>query len=132
MPHVFISYLREDAPVVDRLAQELRDHGIQVLIDREKIMPGEMWQIAIQRAIEDGAYFLTCFSSSYERREDPYMKEELNFAIEKLRKQPLGRSWLIPVLLNKCEIPALPIGADQTLRNIQWVELSENWKDGVG
>ena len=133
MPHVFISYLREDAPVVDRLAQELRDCDIQVWIDREEVIPGQLWESATRRAIEEADYFLACFSSSYEQREETYVNEELIVAIEKLRKRrrPIEQSWLIPVLLDKCEVPAGPIGAGKTLRDLHWVDLSENWKDGI-
>ena len=53
-PHVFVSYVREDRRVVERLCAELKSSGVEVWLDREKIRPGERWQIAIRRAIEDG------------------------------------------------------------------------------
>lgn len=40
MPHVFISYLRENGDVVDRLAGELKSRGVTVWLDRNDIEPG--------------------------------------------------------------------------------------------
>ena len=54
---VFISYVRENSDVVDRLADELRACGIKVWIDRDDIAPGQYWKDAISEAIQKGAYF---------------------------------------------------------------------------
>jgi hypothetical protein len=59
-PHVFVSYVREDAPLVERLCAELKRNRVTVWLDRERIQPGQRWQSAIRRAIEDGAFFLAC------------------------------------------------------------------------
>jgi hypothetical protein len=52
-PHIFVSYLREDRETVDRLCDDLRSAGLHVWLDREKIVPGERWKVAIRRAIEE-------------------------------------------------------------------------------
>ena len=62
--HEFISYVREDLPIVDRLADELRQNGIEVWIDRDRIAPGERWHDAIREAIRAGDLFIACFSAS--------------------------------------------------------------------
>jgi len=54
-PHVFVSCVREDRHAVERLCAEFKRSGVAVWLDREKIRPGERWQIAIRRAIEQGA-----------------------------------------------------------------------------
>jgi len=73
MAHVFFSYVRDDQKLVDRLANELRQAGVDVWLDREQIRPGQRWQHAIRKAIENGAYFIACFSSNYEARSRSYM-----------------------------------------------------------
>ena len=40
MPKVFISYVRQNSEIVDKLADELRRAGVTVWLDREEIMPG--------------------------------------------------------------------------------------------
>ncbi len=42
--NIFISYSRYDTKFVDKLSNDLRQKGIDVWIDRENILPGEMWQ----------------------------------------------------------------------------------------
>jgi hypothetical protein len=59
------------------------------------------------------------------------MNEELTLAIDELRQRPTERAWFIPVLLSECQVPARNIGAGETLRDIQWVELYRDWEEGI-
>ena len=110
MNKVFISYVRENIKIVDRLCQELRSHGIEVWLDRNDIAPGARWKREIRQAIQQGAFFIACFSKEYYERDRAYMNEELIIAIEELRLRPIDQAWFIPVKLNECEIPDLDIG----------------------
>ena len=49
MPGIFVSYVREDQTIVDRLVGELRTHGAQIWLDRTAIKPGERWADAIRK-----------------------------------------------------------------------------------
>ena len=89
---VFISYVRENQEEVDRLCDELTQHGVRVWLDRNDITPGTRWRQAIRRAIHDGAFFIACFSKEYNERDENYMNEELVLAIERLRKLSTDRS----------------------------------------
>ena len=131
MNKVFISYVREDADQVRRLTDELKSHGVDVWVDTDRILPGQQWAWAIRQGIRQGDYFIACFSECYERRGRTYMNEELNLAIEELRLRPSDRAWFIPVLISKCTVPDLDIGAGKTLRSIQWVELYKDWRCGL-
>ena len=131
MNKAFISYVRENIEMVDRLCQELKSHGIEVWLDRNDIDPGLRWKQEIRRAIQDGAFFIACFSQEYNERDKTYMNEELTIAIEELRQRPTDQSWFIPVKLNKCEIPDHDIGAGETLREIEYVKLYEDWDSSI-
>ena len=130
-PHVFVSYVHEDRQSVENLCVELKRYDISVWLDREKIRPGERWQVSIRRAIEDGAFFIACFSPSYNARGNSYMNVELTIAIDQLRSRPTDRAWFIPILFRGGVVPDRPIGGGETLRDIQWVDLGEDWDDGV-
>jgi hypothetical protein len=130
MPHVFISYVHENAELVDRLATELRSRGVDVWLDRQSIRPGERWRTAITRAIREGACFIACFSTEYAARGRTFMNEELTLAIEELRQRPHDRSWFIPVVLDGARVPDRPIGGGETLEDLQWVDLAK-WNDAV-
>ena len=130
-PHVFLSHVREDAERIDRLASDLEARDIETWIDRHKIRPGERWEKAIEDAIRSGAFFVACFSTAYSARDRTYMNEELHIAFQEVRLRPADRSWFIPIRLDDCEIPALPIAPNLTVRSFQWLDLFPNWEKGV-
>jgi hypothetical protein len=84
--HVFISYVRENSEILDRLAEELRSYGVKVWLDRNEIRPGCRWKDAIRDAIENGDFFMACFSTESYKRNRSYFNEELTLAIDELRK----------------------------------------------
>lgn len=131
MSHVFISYVRDDQEIVDRLCAELRSHGIEIWLDRDSIKPGLRWRSAIRKGITEGAFFIACFSRSYNERNRTYMNEEITAAIDELRTHSTDTAWFIPVLITEASVPDLEIGAGATLRDIQQVELYKNWNDGM-
>src|SRR5205085_11140435 len=85
----------------------------------------------IREAISQGDFFIACFSIEYYSRSKTYMNEELILAVEELRQRHPDYTWFIPVLLSRCDIPKLSIGAGDTLHSIQWVALYENWDAGL-
>ena len=131
MKHVFISYCHENKTIVDRLCQALASQDIHIWLDRDNIGPGTLWKQAIQQAIQHGDFFIACFSTEVNARSQTYMSEELKVAIEELHRRPVDKAWFIPVKLNECEIPDIDIGGGETLRNLQYVDLHENWETGI-
>jgi HEAT repeat protein len=129
--HVFISYVRENLDVVDQLAKKLRNSGVTVWLDRDDIEPGARWRDAIKQAIRSGKFFLACFSTEFKDRDRTHMNEELTLAIDEIRIRPTERTWFIPVLLNKTEIPTRRISNTEDLSDINAIKLYENLDDGV-
>ena len=131
MSAVFISYVSENAEIVDMLCQELKSRDIQVWRDRDEIAPGSRWKQVIRTAIREGAFFIACFSKEYNDRDKTYMNEELTLAIEELRQRPTDRIWFIPVKLNECEIPDRDIGGGETLGDLHYVNLYDDGNRGI-
>jgi hypothetical protein len=130
-PHVFLSYVREDAERVERLAADLEARGIGTWLDRDKIQPGQRWQKAIEDAIRSGAFFVACFSQAYAARTRTHMNEELLIAIAEVRLRPAETSWFIPIRLDECEIPDRRIGPELTIRSFQWLDMFPDWARSV-
>jgi TIR domain len=105
--HVFISYVRDNRDVVDRLATELRAAGVDVWLDRERLRPGERWKTAIREAIHSGILFVACFSREYAARDASYMNQELTLAIDELRLRPVDRRWFVSLVLSGGEVPLI-------------------------
>lgn len=131
VPHVFISYIRENKKEIFKLRHDLEKYGVNVWLDRDKLEPGVLWKPAIRKAIKSGHYFLAVFSKEYSERHQTYMNEELILAVHELRKRPRDRAWFIPVLLSDCQLPDLEIGPGETLEDIQYVDLSSNRATGL-
>lgn len=130
-PHVFISYVRENQPDVDRLSKALRRNGVRVWIDRDSIQPGVRWKTAIRKAITNGAFFIACFSSEYASRSRSYMNEELQLALDEIRQRASDRAFFIPVILSPTEVPDIEISSRERISDLQWVDLTKNWSKGI-
>ena len=65
---VFISYVRENSDKIDQICEAFQKNDIEYWIDREKIKPAALWKTAIREAINEGAYFLACFSMEYQQK----------------------------------------------------------------
>ena len=131
MQHVFISYVSENKKEVDRLYEVLMSYGIRAWLDQNDIPPGLRWKKEIRRAIQQGFYFIACFSREYHGRDKTYMNEELKTAIDELRQRSADRVWFVPIKLNECEIPDIDIGGGETLQDLQYVSLYEDWNAGI-
>ena len=130
-PHVFLSYVREDAERVARLAADLEARGIETWLDRHQIKPGQQWQKAIEDAIRSGAFFIACFSQAYASRTRSYVNEELLLAIAEVRLRPEEASWFIPIRLDDCKIPDRKIGPELSIRSFQSLDMFPDWARSV-
>jgi hypothetical protein len=128
----FVSYVREDSATIDRLSQDLVMRGVATWTDRKDLAPGVRWKSEIKKAIESGSAFIACFSRHYESRARTYMNEELTIAVEELRLRPRDRAWFFPVCLDGALVPAISIGAGETLQDLQSVSLAADWEREVG
>jgi hypothetical protein len=131
MKHVFLSYVRENTAIVDRLYIDLSQKGINVWLDRKEIKPGERFSDVIRSAIRNGAFFIACFSAEAEKKQKTFMNEELLIAIDELRQLPPSRTWFIPIKLNDCSIPDRAIGNGMHLTDFQWLDMYPNWGEAV-
>lgn len=131
--HAFISYVREDGALVDRLQGILEAAGIKVWRDTNDLWPGQNWAIEISRAINTNSLaFIACFSQNSQRRPKSYQNEELILAIEQMQRRTPDQAWLIPVRFSDCNLPGLDIDPDRTLSSLQCVDLfGDSWERGA-
>lgn len=130
MTDVFISYVHEDNRFVGFLANILRANSLNVWLDKEQLMPGSRWKSAIRDAIRNGTYFVSIHSKQRQNRSVSYANEELVVAIEEVRKRPISKPWLIPVVIDDSEIEDRDIGGGETLNDLQRCDLT-NWSEGI-
>jgi hypothetical protein len=115
---------------VGRLVSDLRDRYVDVWFAGDALRAGVFWRDEIRRAISAHDFFIACFSDAYAGRHRTYMNEELETALQEIRMRG-SAPWFIPVLLSG-DVPDREIGAGRTLRDIQFVHLSEQqWREGM-
>ncbi len=131
--HVFISYVREDKENVDRLCEMLKAAQIPYWRDLKSLEPGDDWKRKIRGAIRNNALvFLACFSDSSRSRPKNNMNEELNLAVEEIRKMPPGETWIIPIRFDEGDVPDWELGPNRSLNDINRVDLfGESYAENI-
>lgn len=114
---VFLIYAREDLEAARRLTTELREHGFNPWLDVEEITPGQVWQKAVIRALEESAVALVLVSEHLAKK--GFVQEELKVALETLQEREKDLSPVVPVRLDKSDVP-------ERLSHVQWVNLFED------
>ena len=115
-PKCFVSYSSSDRSAAERLANALRERGLDVWIDSLQILPGDsLVQKIFEEGLKDCWVFIVLLSPRSVMSE--WVKHELDVAlINRLKK--ITR--VIPVIVDDCDVPV-------ALRSIRWINL----KDGI-
>lgn len=111
---VFLSHAKEDKESVRKLRVDLVAAGHEPWLDEENLLPGQDWEFEIRRAVTTSDIILVCVSTRSERK--GYLQKEITYALDVACQQPEGAIFLIPVKLERCEVPA-------RLSKWQWVDL---------
>ncbi len=122
---VFLAYAEEDRSEVRRLFSALQKAGFEPWMDQERLLPGQNWPLAIERAIDLSEFFIGCFSSRSSAKRG-YFQCELEYALGVASRIPAEETFFVPVRLDECELPR------QIARKVQYVDLFPDWEHGVG
>ncbi len=101
---IFISYARLDAGEVTQLYHRLKAAGFHPWIDREDLLPGVKWRVAIEKAIREADFFLLCISPRSSNRRG-FLQREINAALDLWEERMTDDIYFIPLRLEECEIP---------------------------
>jgi len=112
---VFLCHSSQDKPVVRELYEKLLAEGwIDPWLDQEKILPGQDWDLEIEKAVETSDLVLVCLSNQSVSKEG-YLQKELRMVLDVTLTMPEGAIFLIPLKLENCEVP-------RHIRTWQWVD----------
>jgi hypothetical protein len=123
-PQVFVAYVVEDLAQARRVCDSLRLGGCSPWLDKDKLLPGQNWPRAIERAIETSDAFVACFSPRSISKRGQF-QTELRYALDCARQLPLDDVFLVPVRLERCVIPA------KISNHVQYVDLFPDWDRGI-
>jgi hypothetical protein len=86
-------------------------------MDHFNLLPGEDWEMKIQSEIEASDYIVICLSNHSVTKRG-YVQKEIRKALSVLEKLPAGDIYIIPIKLDKCNVPT-------TLIAKQWLDWNE-------
>jgi hypothetical protein len=112
---VFLCHSSEDKSQVRSLYQFLVSAGVDAWLDEEKLLPGQLWEQEIPKAVRASDAIVVCLSrNSINKR--GYIQKEIREALGVADEHPEGALFLIPAKLEECDIP-------ERLAQRQWVNL---------
>ena len=123
-PRVFIAYAAEDFAHADRLYTDLYNAGLNPWMDKRKLLPGQDWKLAIARAIKRSDFFIPCFSQTSVRKRGQF-PQELRIALRTVARMPLDDTFIYPVRLEECVVPA------RIQQTWQYIDLFSDWRGGI-
>ena len=102
---VFLCHAKEDKPTVRELYRQLTAEGwMDVWLDEVKLLPGQEWDIEIEKAVEQADVVVVCLSTHSVDKEG-YVQKELRFVLNIADEKPEGRIFVIPLRLDDCQVP---------------------------
>jgi len=102
---VFLCHSSQDKPIVRELYQRLLAEGwINPWLDEEKLLPGQDWDMEIEKAVEAADAVIVCLSNSSVTKEG-YVQKELKRVLDVADSKPDEVIFIIPVRLDDCEVP---------------------------
>jgi hypothetical protein len=117
---VFLSHASQDAAMVRELCERLRADGFDPWLDKERLLPGQDWDFEIEKALRASDTILLCFSALSVEKEG-YIQREYKRAMRYREEKPDGTIFVIPVRLDKCELPYF-------IREIQFVDYPDDYE----
>lgn len=96
MGQIFISYSRRDTEIVDQIADQMEDAGLDVWIDRGAIKAGDTWRVQIVEAIDTCLAFVLMLSPN--SADSDNVRREIDLAQD-------AEGPFLPLMLEPVEIP---------------------------
>ncbi len=115
MAKIFLCHANEDKPQVRDVYQRLKAEGFQPWLDEEDLLPGQLWNQEIRRALRNSDFILIFFSQNSVLKRG-YVQREMKLALDTWAEVPEGQIHTIPVRLDNCTIP-------ERFKPFQWVDL---------
>ncbi|NEQ51951.1 MAG: TIR domain-containing protein [Leptolyngbya sp. SIO3F4] len=126
MIRIFLAYASEDKEKVVQLYNRLKQRGFEPWLDKKNLKAGQNWRSEIPKAIKNSDIFLACLSLQSINKKG-YVQKEFKIALDKYAELPQGTVYLIPIRLDKCEIPDFRLNEyGCNLRDIHGIDFFES------
>jgi formylglycine-generating enzyme required for sulfatase activity len=117
--HVFMSYSRRDDAVMRRMVAFLRQQGINVWVDNEKLVPGTpVWEKEIEKAVQNASAVIVALSP--DSKDSEWVRREINLADQHGKR-------VFPVLVHGDEKASISL----RLIGRQYVDVRRDEEEGL-
>jgi formylglycine-generating enzyme required for sulfatase activity len=116
---VFLCHAHSDKDAVKALYARLKREGVDVWLDKEKLLPGADWELEIRKAVREADVVVVCLSNQFNQA--GFRQKEVRIALDAAMEKPEGEIFIIPARLEECDTL-------ESLRKWHWVDLFE--RDG--
>ena len=121
---VFLAYVEEDAGKVMEIYEALELSGFAPWMDKKKLLAGQNWPRAIEKAIRTADVFVPCYSRRALSKKGRF-QSEVRFALKCSDMEPLEETFVMPVRLEDCAVPAM------IAESIQFIDVFPGAQEGV-
>ncbi len=120
---VFISYAREDLEVAKKLYRDFKAADVNPWLDVFDLLPGQKWQLEIEKAISRSHYFIALQSSRSVGKRG-HVQVEIARALEVAEQYPEESIFIIPVRIDVCE------PSHRQLKKLHTTDLFPSYEEG--
>jgi hypothetical protein len=111
---VFLCHAHADRDAVRTLYTRLIKDGVDAWLDKEKLLPGQDWELEIRKAVREADVVVVCLSKQFNQA--GFRQKEVRLALDTAMEQPEGEIFIIPARLEECDTL-------ESLRKWHWVDL---------
>ena len=113
---VFLCHAHSDKDTVKALYTRLTNDGVDAWLDKEKLLPGQDWELEIRKAVREADVVVVCLSKQFNQA--GFRQKEVRWSLDTAMEQPEGEIFIIPARLEEC-------ATLENLRKWHWVDLFE-------
>jgi hypothetical protein len=114
---IFISYAKEDRDFALDYFEKFSAEGALPWLDEKKLLPGQRWEFEIDRALKN-ANVVALLLSPRSVNKRGFVQREAQDAVELLRYKKEDDIYILPLVLEQCEVPAFISG------KLQYIEMA--------
>ena|GEM_PF-5219562 len=103
-PLIFMCYAKSDIEEVRKIYELLVTVGADPWLDVCKLLPGDFWEAEIQNIVTKADSFVVFLSKNFNSK--GFRQKEIRYALNALDTRPPGEGFIIPFVLEPCDIPA--------------------------
>ncbi len=98
---VFLCHAHADRDPVRGLYARLTKDGVDAWLDKEKLLPGQDWELEIRKAVREADTVVVCHSKQFNQA--GFRQKEVRLALDVAMEKPQGAIFIIPAHFEECD-----------------------------